>query len=415
MTGDRNPRRGAGPREPRRPSPLSGVPLAATLSIVGLLVIGVATYALGTGDIPLGGTANNPDSSDNPAVQQTPTPPEIVVVPTKPPEAQAEPIPGTFVYAKDGNIWLQTDEQVQQLTKGGNDSMPTFAPDGKSVYFVRERQADGKWSVNGVVRDYLLNIPALMQIPVDGGKAKKILDGLVDPPGSFRWNAFLRNPDVSPSGRYIAIASELPDPTKSDVTLKIWDTRRERLIDPKLSEVAPLGHQDPEWRPDGDKLIYVRNDRDGAKGTPRLYSYDMATEKAKAITGPGYLQPSFSPDGQYIVATKTSAFGTDVVILNATNGAELLRLTDDGASWGPVWSPAGDQIAYLHNAGQLVDLRLAQLDGAGPTWTVKDTLDLTSNAGLDGASQPDWFVPEDQRQAPTTPEPSTDAGESTAP
>ncbi len=80
MTSDRNPRSGAGPREPRRPSPLSGVPLAATLSIVGLLVIGVATYALGTGDIPLGGTANNPDSSDDPAVQQTPTPPEIVVV-----------------------------------------------------------------------------------------------------------------------------------------------------------------------------------------------------------------------------------------------------------------------------------------------------------------------------------------------
>ena len=219
------------------------------------------------------------------------------------------------------------------------------------MYFVREREADGKWSVNGVVRDYLLHIPALMQIPVDGGKATRILDGLVDPPGSFRWNAFLRNPDVSPSGRYVAIASELPDPTKSDVTLKIYDTRRDRLIDPGLSEVAPLGHQDPEWRPDGKKLVYVRNDRDGAKGTPRLYSYDMATEKAKAITGPGYLQPSFSPDGKYIVATKTSAFGTDVVILNATNGAELVRLTDDGASWAPVWSPAGDQIAYLHVVG----------------------------------------------------------------
>ena len=76
--------------------------------------------------------ANNPGSSDDPAVQQTPTPPEIVVVPTKPPEAQAEPIPGTFVYAKDGNIWLQTDDKPQQLTKGGNDSMPTFAPDGKT-------------------------------------------------------------------------------------------------------------------------------------------------------------------------------------------------------------------------------------------------------------------------------------------
>ena len=113
MTGDRNPRSGAGP--PRPPTqargPLSGVPLAATLSIVGLLVIGVATYALGHRRHPARRRGQRtPDASDDPAVQQTPTPPEIVVVPTKPPEAQAEPIPGTFVYAKDGNIWLQTDE-----------------------------------------------------------------------------------------------------------------------------------------------------------------------------------------------------------------------------------------------------------------------------------------------------------------
>jgi dipeptidyl aminopeptidase/acylaminoacyl peptidase len=416
VSGGRNPRSGAGPRDPKRGGgPLGSIPLAATLSILGLLVIGVVTYALATGDLPIGGTAGNPGSSENPAVLRTPTPPDVVVVPTAPPPEQADPIPGTFVYVKDGNVWLQTNGAAKQLTKGRKDSMPTFSPDGKTVYFVREREADGRWSIGGVVRDYLLSVPALMSIPVDGGKATRVLDGLIDPPGSFRWNAFIRNPDVSPSGRYIAIASELPDPTRSDVTLKIWDTRRKRLIDPGLSEVAPLGHQDPEWRPDGDKLIYVRNDRDGAKGTPRLYSYDPATEKSRPITGPGYLQPSFSPDGKYIAATKTSAFGTDVVILSATNGAELVRLTDDGASWAPVWSPNGDQIAYLHVAGQLVDLRLAQLEGTGPTWTAKDPIDLTSNAGLDGASQPDWFVPEDQRVAPVTPAPSVAASPSTAP
>jgi TolB protein len=412
VSAPRNPRTGGGPREPRDRNPLAGVPLAATLSIIGLLVIGAVTYAVGTGDIPLTGSANNPGSTDEPAVQRTPTPPDVVVVPTAPPAEQAKPIPGTFVYVKDGNVWLQTDGKAQQLTKGGNDAMPTFSPDGKKVYFIRERQADGKWGVGGVVRQYKLNVPALMSIPTEGGKATRVLDGLVDGPNNWRWNAFLRNPDVSPSGRYIAVVSELPDPTRSDVTLKLWDTRRDRLIDPGLSEVTPLGHQDPEWRPDGKKLVYVRNDRDGAKGTPRLYSYDMSTEKAKSITGPGYLQPSYSPDGKYIAATKTSAFGTDVVILNATNGSELARITDDGDSWAPVWSPNGDQIAYLHASGELVDLRLVQLDGAGPSWTVKEPVDLTSNAGLDGASQPDWFVPEDQRVAPASPEADPDLGAS---
>ena len=141
----------------------------------------------------------------------------------------------------------------------------------------------------------------------------------------------------------------------------------------------------------------------------------MSTEKTRRITGPGYLHPSFSPDGKFITATKTSAFGTDVVILNVATGAEVLQLTNDGTSWAPIWSAAGDQIAYLHSSGQLVDLEVAQLEGRAPTWTVKDAVPLTSNAGLDGASHPDWYVPEDQRPAQPTAAPTVAPSASTAP
>ena len=54
-------------------------------------------------------------------------------------------------------------------------------------------------------------------------------------------------------------------------------------------------------------------------------------------------------------------------------GAELLQLTERRRQLGArSGRAAGDQIAYLHSSGQLVDLRLAQLEGTGPTWTVKD-------------------------------------------
>ena len=418
MTADRNPRSGAGPRTPRGgPGLPSGVPLAAVLSIVGLFAIGIVTYAVGSGDIPFtGAKANAPGATDDPTVQRTPTPSGIVVVPTAPPVAEVKPIPGTLLYVKDGNIWIQTDRTPQQLTKGGRDAMPTFSPDGKRVYFIRTRPAEGRWTIDGVLRDYKLDVPSLMYIPVNGGAAKRVMDGVVDGPGNLKWAGFIRNPAVSPSGRYIAVATDLPDPTQSDVVIKIWDTRRDRLIDPGLSQQAPLGHQDPVWRPGTtDQLLYVRSDRDGAKGTPRLYLYDMSTEKTRAITGPGYLHPSFSPDGKFITATKTSAFGTDVVILNVATGAEVLQLTTDGTSWAPVWSEAGDQIAYLHSSGQLVDLEVAQLEGSAPTWTVKDAVPLTSNAGLDGASHPDWYVPEEQRPAKPTAAPTVAPSASTAP
>ena len=82
--------------------------------------------------------------------------------------------------------------------------------------------------------------------------------------------------------------------------------------------------------------------------------------------------------GATSAATKTSSFGNDIVILDASNGRELARLTNDGSSWAPVWSPLGDSIAFLHIAGQIVDLELIRLDGDAPNWTVKDVIPLTA-------------------------------------
>jgi hypothetical protein len=140
-------------------------------------------------------------------------------------------------------------------------------------------------------------------------------------------------------------------------------------------------------------LLYTMNDRDGAKGAPVIMRYDPKTKAARALTTRGYMQPSYSPDGRFIAATRTNALGTDVVILNAGNGNELSRITNDDTSWAPVWSPAGDAIAFLHIAGQTVDLRLAKLEGKGPDWSVPETVNLTEVSGLDAASRPDWYVP----------------------
>ena len=327
------PREGARPEPPRRPArdPYGllpkGVPIAAAISIVGLLVLAIVTLNITNGELPFspgGGGNGGPQASDD-VPARTATPSNEVIVATPPPETGIT-VPGTFVFAKAGNIWLQTGDQATQITSPGKDvqdTMPSFAEDGQSVYFVRTRKADGKWSIDNEVKNYQLDVPTLMRINVANGKTDRLLDGLVDPAGPFKWNGFIREPAVSPDGRYVAMATDLPDPTRSDVTLKLYDTKTDKIRDLKLSQVAPLGHQDPAWKPDGSRLLYVLNDRDGAKGTPRIYAWNRDTDKARAVTGPGYLYPAWSPDGKYIAATKTSAFGTDVVILSATTGAEL--------------------------------------------------------------------------------------------
>ena len=396
----RPPARQAGPRDAGAAS-ARRMPIAAVLAIVGLLAVGFGTVSLLTGDLPFvsGSGGQGPGSSNGPAtVTRTPTPSNLVVVPT---EAPGIVVPGTLLYAKDGNIWTQSNGTATQVTTGGQDSMPSFAPDGSVIYFVRTRRVNGNWKINGVTRAYQMDVPSMMSVPIAGGDPTVVLDGLINPPGSLKWMGFIREPVLSPDGRTIAMASDLPNPNNSDVTIKTYDLKTKKITNPRLGQVPPLGHQDPAWRPDGLRLAYVRNDRDGAKGIPRIYQYNPATKKSTAITGPGYLHPSWSPDGRYLAVTHTTAFGTDVSILDAATGAELLSVTGDGASWAPVWSPKGDQIAYLHVEDQVVDLRLAQLDGSGPTWTIKDTVDLTTSAGLDGVSRPGWFIPADQLPAPT--------------
>ena len=352
-----------------------------------------------------------PGASDE-VPARTPTPSNIVIVPTPEPGIQ---VAGTLVYAKDGNIWLQTGDAATQLTNSGNDSMPSFSPDGKSVYFVRTRRATGKWSIDGQIKDYRLDVPTLMRVSVDGTTTDRLLDGIINPAGAFKWSGFIREPVVSPDGRYVAIATDLPDPTNSDVILKLFDLKTNKIKDLKLDQVAPLGHQDPAWKPDGSRLLYVRNDRDGAQGTPQdLLLEPGHGQGARRSPGPA----TCTPRGRRTASTSRRpgprAYGTDVVILNATTGAEVMRITDDGDSWAPAWSPRGDQIAFLHVAGGVIDLRMVQLEGSGPNWTMKDPIDLTTAAGLDGVSRPDWYVAPSDIPSPT-PAPSVAPADSPSP
>jgi len=391
--------RPATPRSTTRPSINLGPAgrwLAPVLSIVGLLLVAVVTINLLQGGVPFGSSSGNGKGNGNGGPAQTPAPSNVVIVP---PEVVT--FKGSIVYAKAGNIWVQTGKDVKQLTKGGDDSMPSWSPDGTSIYFIRTASGDGSWPAGGVVRNYALTTPSVMQVKADGSADPvRVLSGKVSLNGRT-WQSWIREPVVSPDGTTLAMVSDRPNPSVSDVVLQLYDLASKKSTIPKIAETPPLGHQDPTWRPDGKFLMYVRNGRDGARGAPMIYRLDVAKGKAAAVTGPGYLEPSYSPDGRFVVATKTSTFGNDLVILDAGSGRELLRLTNDGASWAPVWSPIGDAIAFLHIQGQIVDLKMIRLDGDAPNWTVKDTTDLTEVSGLDGSSRPGWFVPADQLPAPT--------------
>ncbi len=378
--------------------------IAPALAIVGLVLIAIVTFNLLRGEVPLGlGSGNgngngNGNGTGDGGPARTPAPSNVVVVPD---EAAFQ---GSMVYAKAGNIWIQTDDKTRQLTQGGDDSMPSWSPDGQDIYYIHTVADEGKWGTIHGIESYALDVPQLMRIKADGSGQPERLATSKFKKGNLTYAYWIRQPVVQPNGGKIAVVSDAPNPDQGTVVLQLWDPATKKFGNVDVGVKGVLGHQDPEWRPDGRFLLYVRNGRDGSRGAPTIMRYNPAKGTVKEMTGPGYLQPSYSPDGRYIAATKTSAIGSDVVILDGATGQELVRLTDDATSWSPVWSPAGDGVAFLHIDGQTVDLRLAKLDGDAPNWTVADTIDLTVVSGLDADSGPDWFIPADQ--LPATPPPT---------
>ena len=403
--------RAARSRPPRSGDPYGVGPiataLAPVLSLVGLLLIGVVTFNLLNGQLPFGAGGSNGNGGLGDGPTRTPAPSGVVIVPE---EATFE---GSIVYAKGGNIWVQTSDAAKQVTSNGGDSMPSWSADGAWIVFIRSKAEVGYWPVKGRNGRYDIDVPDLMRVRADGSaEAEKLATGFVKK-GRLEWSAWMRQPVLSPDGTTIALVTDAPNPDDSNVVLQFFDVETKKLRRAGVKESGVLGHQDPEWRPDGRVVFYTQNGRDGSRGAPVIMRYDVRQKKARALTAAGYMQSSTSPDGRYLAATRTTALGTDVVIIDAGTGEQLLRVTDDGTSFAPTWSPAGDGIAFLHVVGQTVDLRLARLEGAAPSWTVNETVDLTEVSGLDAASRPDWFVPPEL--LPATPPPTLAPSASPAP
>jgi len=294
----------------------------------------------------------------------SPTPSDVPN--TGPEVTEGVAIGGTIAFGRSGSIWSLSGSSIRQLTTATTDSDLAWSTDGAWLYAIRHRiEVGGRLLADGSVQRYELNVPTLIRLSGFGGREEVLFDGLIA--GSrpaLNWSGFMYGPALSSDGR-IAIATDYRGrDLGTDVVIRFISAIGPTISTPPLPHIAPFGHQDPVWSPDGTALYYVQNGLTEGGSSSRIIRYNLAKKSTVRIGGVGLIQPAISPDGRWIAATKISPRGTDVVILNPATGEVVLEITRTGKSWAPAWSPDGLQLAYLSANGSQADLNLASISVA---------------------------------------------------
>lgn len=163
---------------------------------------------------------------------------------------------------------------------------------------------------------------------------------------------FETSPTISPDGRMVAYASELPDGAGSLVKLQASDNARPRVL-----SQPPPGWRDhaPAWSPDGRRIAFVRSGDQGRCEVIVVPAEGLGEERSVAsCTGTWMLGFDWTPDGRGLI------FGT-MAGMNAASGLRILDL--DSGRWraldypvaagdfdyAPRYSPDGKWIGFVRN------------------------------------------------------------------
>jgi dipeptidyl aminopeptidase/acylaminoacyl peptidase len=223
------------------------------------------------------------------------------------------------------NIWVvrSSGGTPIQVTQGGRDNSPAWAPDGKTLAFLSGR--------NGGSEIYLL--------AMTGGEAKKLTQ-LSTGADLFRW---------SPDGKTIVFTSSVYPDCKDDACNEKRDADKEKSkVKARLYDHLLYRHWD-HWSEGKRSHLFVLP-VDGSSAPKDLTpgaDYDVPPDERGGVG-----DFNFSPDSRELcftaVTDKLEAVSTnaDLFLVPLTGGEPKRITTQQGFDGNPVYSPDGRSIAY---------------------------------------------------------------------
>jgi Tol biopolymer transport system component len=161
------------------------------------------------------------------------------------------------------------------------------------------------------------------------------------------------------------------------------------------SITARKGHAiDPDWSPDGTRLVYTQARIRGERVQNRLVVVNADGTGRRALTafgGRDEINPKWMPDGQTIVFEHLREGGqrSRIVAMPAAGGAPRVIYDSPGWDTNPIPSPDGARIAFTSDRHAP---RRERLNGSFELYTMavdgSDVVRLTSNRSFD--LFPDW-------------------------
>lgn len=283
----------------------------------------------------------------------TPTP-----TPTPVPGAGTQPIvfvkPGSSPGSGNDLFLTNTDgANIVNLTNmGGDDTRPTWSPDGSRIAYTCLRQPDGSFAP-----------PQRLCVRNADGTGFSVFSTTLAEDFGPAW---------SRDGSQIAFTTFNPGFQSSIATIFSDGSGRGSIA------IFP-GAANPDWSADGWSLVFELGNS--------IWAYNRIFGNSARLTNlTGDTRPRYSPDGSRIVFQSGRDGQSEIYVMNA-DGTGQTRLTNNPASdTAPAWSPDGSKILFttLRDDPNKPALYLMNADGGNPT-KVTD--------GSDGAWRPIPIAP----------------------